>query len=127
MKRMLALVLSLALLACPAACGKPAPSDEITFELTVVYPDGSEKAHTLAAKADNLGDALLETGLAQGEVSAYGLMIKTVDGVTADYDKDEAWWKFTIDGEEALQGVSQTTIESAKKYALIYTIGFDAP
>ena len=48
---------------------------------------------------ETVGAALLELGLIAGEESEYGLFIKTVNGLTADYDTDGVYWAFYIDGE----------------------------
>ena len=125
MKRVLIALLALTLLAGFAACGgKTASSgEEVTFQLTVVFPNGTEKAHTVTTTKDNVGDALLEAALVQGETSQFGLKVLTVDGVTADYDRDQSWWQFTINGEQAPAGVSGTAIVPGDAYALVYTIG----
>ena len=48
--------------------------------------------------------ALLALDLIAGEDSQYGLYVKTVNGITADYDTDGSYWAFYIDGEYAQTG-----------------------
>ena len=55
-----------------------------------------------------MGDALTELGLIEGEDSEYGLYVKTVNGITADYDTDGHYWAFYVDGEYAQTGVDAT-------------------
>ncbi len=76
---------------------------------------------TLKTDCDNLGDALVETGLAEGENSTYGLYVKKVNGISADYDKDKAYWGFCIDGEALPYGVSDAEISGGESYELVYT------
>ena len=64
-----------------------------------------------------VGDALVELGMIEGEESEYGLYVKTVNGVTADYDKDGVYWAFYIDGEYASSGVDSTEITEGSTYS----------
>ena len=43
--------------------------------------------------------------------------MKTVNGVTADYDKDGTYWAFYINGEYAMSGVDTTAVEEGATYA----------
>ena len=45
-----------------------------------------------------VGKALLSLKLISGSSSQYGLMVTEVDGLTADYNTDKAYWAFYIDG-----------------------------
>ena len=53
-----------------------------------------EKSVTFTINTDkeNLADALLEHKLVDGDDSQYGLYIKKVNGILADYDVDKAYW-----------------------------------
>ena len=62
-------------------------------------------------------------GLLAGEDSAYGLMVFTVDGETADWDRDQSWWCLTKGGEWLDTGVDDTLIEDGDHYEFTYTIG----
>ena len=91
---------------------------ETDFRLEVVYADGTAEYFAVSTDADNVGDALVDAGLVEGEESDYGLYIKTVNGVTADYDVDQTYWSFYIDGEYAQTGVDATLIEEGATYSL---------
>jgi len=65
-----------------------------------------------------LGDALREAGI----ITEEGL-ITTVNGITADYSADGAWWALHIDGEMSMQGVDEIEISEGVTYAFIYTQG----
>ena len=82
-----------------------------------------EKTITFTVMTDKeiLGDALIDNALIEGEEGAYGLYIKKVNGITADYDVNGAYWAFYIDGEYAATGVDSTEITEGAVYELTYT------
>ena len=68
-----------------------------------------------------VGEALLDEGLIEGENGPYGLYVKTVNGITADYDTDGTYWAFYIGGDDreyAMTGVDATPIEDGGVYTL---------
>ena len=75
---------------------------------------------TLFTDASTVGAALVEHGLIEGEEGAYGMYVKKVNGITADYDVDGHYWAFYIDGEYALTGVDTTAIDAGRVYRLEY-------
>ena len=46
-----------------------------------------------------VGEALLELGLIKGDDGPYGLYVKEVNGIAADFDTDGTYWAFYVDGE----------------------------
>ena len=91
--------------------------------LTVyVEVKAGEESVTFTVNTDEtiLGDALLEHGLIDGEESQYGLYVKKVNGIVADYDVDQSYWGFYKDGEYMLTGVDVTEIENGAHYELVY-------
>ena len=82
-----------------------------------------EKTVTFTIKTDKetVGAALLEHSLIAGEDSAHGLYVKVVNGVTADFDIDQSYWGFYINGEMATSGVDSTEITEGTVYRLEYT------
>ena len=86
------------------------------FLFTVVDKDGNETNFEIHTDKEIVGDALLELELIAGEDGAYGLYVKTVNGITADYDTDQIYWAFYVDGEYAASGVDTTPIEEGKTY-----------
>lgn len=81
------------------------------------------KSVTLDVKSDkdNLADILTESGLAEGDVTEYGLYIKKVNGISADYDADGAYWSLCKNGEITSVGASEITISNGEHYELAYT------
>ena len=88
-----------------------------TFDFTVTDYDGVESKFEIHTDKETVGEALMELGLISGDEGEFGLYVKTVNGITADFDKDGKYWAFYIDGEYALTGVDATTIEEGKTYA----------
>ena len=110
-----AMVLSLA--ACGSKDEGNANVEPKTFSFQVVYPDGSTKDFTVNAQAKTVGEALMAEGLIAGEDGPYGLYVKTVDGLTLDYDKDGMYWAFYVNGEYGMTGCELTDIEDGAVYA----------
>ena len=82
-----------------------------------------DKSVIFTIKTDKtiLGDALLEHGLIEGEEGAYGLYIKKVNGITADYDVDQSYWGFYKNGEYMMTGVDGTEFADGDRYELVYS------
>ena len=91
----------------------------VTFTLDVVVAEQSVR-FTVSTDKETVGAALLEHGLIEGETGAYGLYIKKVNGITADYDVDASYWGFYIDGEYAMSGVDTTPVTDGGAYELRY-------
>ena len=89
----------------------------------IVEVKAEEQLVTFTIKTDKetVGAALLEHNLIAGEESQYGLYVKVVNGMTADYDTDQSYWAFYINGEYAMTGVDGTTITEGAIYQLAYT------
>ncbi len=88
-----------------------------------VVVEAGEKSITVTINTDaeNLEDALTGVDLVHGDESEYGLYIKTVNGITADYDIDQSYWAINKDGEYMMEGANQTEIAQGDKYELVYT------
>lgn len=141
-------VLLLACLLCATACGKDAQGviKDVTQDYETPENLGMWKeakylkdtelgegatALTVQVKADDrqitfiihtdkttVGEAMMEHGLLEGESGQYGLFVKKVNGIVADYDVDQTYWGFYIDGEYAMTGVDSTNIEEGVTYCL---------
>jgi N-acetylmuramoyl-L-alanine amidase len=66
--------------------------------------------------------ALLELGLIAGDESDWGLMVTTVNGITADWDTEQAYWAFYINGEYAQTGVDSTDVVADAVYEMVKTV-----
>lgn len=92
---------------------------KLSFE--VKGKDGSVTKFLIKTDAENVGQALVDSGLASGETGEYGLMIDTVNGVKLDFNADKMYWGFFINGEMAMTGVSGTAIDETAVYSLVAT------
>lgn len=100
----------------PAAVVKGVGNTVFTFEVT----DQNNKVTQFEIRTNKtiVGDALQELGLISGEEGPYGLYVKTVNGVTLDYDKDGLYWAFYENGNYAAKGVDQTAIATGTVYMM---------
>ena len=141
MKKVLAIILALVMALSLMACGSspaqqpsgdanadaetPVVTDGATlgegahsFTLEITDADGKTITATINTDEETVGVALLKLNIIQGENSDYGLYVKTVNGITADYDKDQTYWSFYIDGEYAQTGVDMTAVNDGSTYKL---------
>ena len=88
------------------------------FSLEIVDGEGKSVNATVKTDKATVGEALLDLKLIAGDDDQYGLYIKCVNGITADYDVNRTYWAFYIDGEYAMSGVDTTDIVEGAKYAL---------
>ena len=63
------------------------------FDFTVVAPDGTTTAYEVHTDETKVGAALTACGLIAGDMGDYGLYVKSVAGITLDYDKDKMYWE----------------------------------
>lgn len=87
-----------------------------TFYFTVVDKDSAETHFEIHTDATNVGEALSDLELIDGEQGDYGLYVKTVNGTTLDWDTDGMYWAFYVNGESSLTGVDQVEITAGATY-----------
>ena len=87
------------------------------FYFNVVDNDGNETKFEIHTDKTIVGEALLELGLIEGEQGDYGLYVKKVNGITADYNVDQTYWAFYIGSDYGMTGVDMTDIEPGATYA----------
>ena len=129
---LLALLMGLSLMAC-ADIDKTGAWETATYDrdtelgkgsktVTVkVIADEQELTFTIHTDKNTLGDALLEHKLINGEEGPYGLYVKAVNGIVADYSVDQTYWNFTKAGELMMVGVDGARIADGECYELTRT------
>ena len=132
LKKVLKVIMVLGMVFVLAACGgAPEEVELITvetgatvgegtaeFTLEVVDVDANPVVITVKTDEETVGDALSALGLIAGEESTYGLYIKTVNGITYDYDTDGKYWGFYVDGTYAVESADLTEITAGSTYTL---------
>lgn len=93
-----------------------------SITVAVIDNEGQQTDYSLKTDAEYLRQALEEIdGLTiEGEESAYGLYVKTVNGLTADYDTDGAYWSFYINGEYCTEGVDSQPVTDGDAFTIQY-------
>lgn len=87
------------------------------FSLTVTDGEGNTQKYTVNTDEKTVGAALLNLGVIEGDDGPYGLYIKKVNGITADYDTDGTYWSFYVDGAYATKSADQTEITAGSEYS----------
>lgn len=134
MKKLIIILTAVSVLFCLASCKKVkkeiwkdalyTENTEIgegdkTVTFTVTALDKSV-TFTVNTDKETVGEALSEHNLLEGEQGPYGLYVKKVNGMRADYEKDNAYWSFMIDGEASTEGVDLTELEDEGNYGFTY-------
>lgn len=94
-----------------------------TISVDVIHGDGSQKTFEYHTDREYLGEVFKDEELVDGEESAYGLFITTVDGETID-EANQEWWCITKGGDQLNTGADQTPIADGEDYELTFTIGY---
>lgn len=87
------------------------------FRFGVVDLEGKETWFEIHTDEEMVGAALLALNLIEGEEGPYGLYVKTVNGISADYDKDKVYWAFYVNDDYGATGVDMTKIEEGTIYS----------
>ena len=111
------LIAAMVLTACGGKTEEPTNTGMKSFTFTVVDPDGNTKTFEIQSEAKPVGEALIAEGLIQGEEGPYGLYVKTVDGLTLDYETHGMYWAFYVNGEYGMSGCELTDIVDGTEYA----------
>ncbi len=123
MKRMLCLIGCMVLFAAMAlgftGCGHSTETQTASFQVLVTDLEGNETTFDITTEKATVGEALLEEGLIAGEDGEYGLYVTTVNGITLDWEADQKYWAFYIDGEYAVTGVDTTEVTDGAVYSFV--------
>ncbi len=136
MKKTIRLVLSAALaltmLLCIAACEKSIDTaglwEGAAYKADSAVGEGGkavsvevtagEKSVILTVKTDKdtLGEALFELGIVNDPS-----FFNVCNGIVADWNRDQAYWQFKIDGKAQNYGIGEAKISGGESFTLEYT------
>ena len=77
---------------------------------------------TFGSGSKTFEDALDEHKLIDGEQGPYGMYIKKVNGITADYDVDQSYWSLSQNGTPLATGASGVEIKGGEHFEFIHTM-----
>ncbi len=129
----LSLILILSLASCQTKVPKTGLWEDATYRADKEFGKGSKTVvvevaaeeqtvtFTIHTDKETVGAALMEHDLIAGDEGQYGLYVKIVNGITADYDVNQSYWAFYINEKYALTGVDSTSIDESAIYKLEYT------
>lgn len=96
---------------------------EVTVEVT--DDQGETRTYTAETDAEYLSELMDE--LAEDDDftytssdSEYGMYIESINGVTADYDKDGAYWSILVNGEYGQYGADSQPVADGDTYSFVY-------
>ena len=83
---------------------------------STVY-DANTDAEFLAQVFDEIDGLIVE-----GDSSEYGLFITTVNGLTADYNTDGAYWAIYVNGDYGMYGADSQPVADQDAFTLKYEV-----
>ena len=89
-----------------------------------VIAEEQELTFTIHTDKATLGEALLEHRLIDGDEGPYGMYIKKVNGIVADYDTDQTYWSLSKSGVDMMVGVDGAEIADGEQYEFTRTNTF---
>ena len=100
-------------------------SKSVTVE--VVDDKGTSKSYETKTDAEFLSqvmDELVKAGdfSYEGTNGDYGLYINTINGVTADYDTDGAYWSIYVNDEYGMYGADSQPVADGDAFKFVYEV-----
>jgi hypothetical protein len=94
-------------------------------ELEVVDDQNEVKTYSIQTDGEYLTDVMDELTKTsdftyQGSTSTYGLYLETVNDLTADFNKDGAYWAIYVNGEYGQYSADQQPVQDNDDFKLIY-------
>ena len=96
-------------------------TERITITVDVEGKDGEIETFDIITAGKTLREALEQEDLISGDEGEFGLYVTEVNGETADWDADSAYWAFYKGDELLMTGVDSTNIADGDYYRIVYT------
>ncbi len=94
-------------------------------EITIEVTDHAQKntTYVVHTDAEYLIDAMKDTPKLtfSGYEGAYGLTLISINGVSADWEKDNAFWCIYVNGEQGTYGVDTQPVNDGDTFRFAYT------
>lgn len=96
-----------------------------TKEITIEVVNSMEETTSYEVKTDAkyLSQAMEDAKDLEfsGQEDQYGMMLTTVNGETADYNENGAYWCIMVNGEYGNYGIDQQPVTNGDVYQIVYT------
>ena len=93
-----------------------------TVTIQVIDSAGETASYTVRTDAQYLDQAMDEAQGLSYETDEGGMVI-AVNGETADYTADQAYWAFYVNGEYCSYGITQQPVADGDVFSIEYTRG----
>ncbi len=108
-----------------AAFGPKASQGTKSYTVEVVNKEGESKTYSGKTDAEYLSGLMDELAAAgdfsyDGTTSDYGLYITAINGETADYSVDGAYWSIYVNGEYGSYGADQQPVTDGDSFKFAY-------
>ncbi len=94
--------------------------------IEVVNKEGETTEYPLQTDAQFLLEAMREAEALGfsfvGKEDVYGVVVSEVNGETADFNVDNAYWSFNVNGEYCNYGISEQPVEDGDRFSIVYTV-----
>ena len=91
---------------------------ENTFIFRVYDAEGHITPFIINTDKTIVGEALQENGLIEGDEGDFGLYVKRVNGIFAEYETTGNYWAFYVGDTYAAKGIDMTEIVNGETYSL---------
>lgn len=94
------------------------------FEVTVIDDKGDSTDYSGQTEEEYLRGALegLKGFSMSGTEGEYGLMVEVVNGVSAVYETDHAYWSFYVNDNYCNYGVDEQPVNDGDHFKIVYTL-----
>ncbi len=97
-----------------------ASAGEKHITITVTGQDGTTQSYPVDTDAAYLKEAAESVLTLEGEETKYGFAVYSINGETANFETDKAYWAIYVNGEYGDYGIDQQPVTSGDTYAFVY-------
>lgn len=116
----IAFVLVVGAVACAYFIFAPKTAEgEKSITIEVIDNKGESKKYELKTDALYLNEAMDEADITYEAEDTY---VNTVNGITADYDVDQSYWSFEVNGQYCNYGIFEQPVNNGDSFVIAYTV-----